>query len=86
MTTGNIISYAIEFVGSALGMIGGWLVSGIKADVTKIRLGFFVWLISDILLVILGLILMRPFFTLMMGYYCVTSWRGIKNNSETKTK
>ncbi len=77
------IDRVFEFIGSALGMAGGWLVSGKKTKIARIRLGFWLWLISDIFLVALGVMLARPFFTTMMLYYTITSWRGIINNKES---
>ncbi len=78
------VDRVIEFIGSALGMAGGWLVSGKKSKMSKIRLGFLLWLISDIFLIALGLLLVRPFFTSMMLYYTITSWRGIVNNKDAQ--
>ena len=72
------VSDVIQWAGSLLGMAGAWFVSsGIRP---RVRLGYWLWVFSNGALIGWSLATHSYGIALMMGYYSITSIRGIRNH------
>jgi hypothetical protein len=67
-----------EFTGSSLGVLGAILNSG--RGVSNRRLGYQIWFVSNIIMVVFGLLIHRYWFTGQMAFFLFLSIRGFFNN------
>lgn len=74
------VAFICQAIGSACGIAGGWLNSyGYKYPL-RLRHGAAIWLAGNVFLVVMGILMKMPFYTIMMVYFTWTSWRGFLNN------
>lgn len=67
-----------EFTGSSLGILGAILNSG--SGVSNRRRGYQIWFVSNIIMVVFGLLIHRYWFTAQMGFFLLLAIRGFLNN------
>lgn len=73
-----MIEVVLQGAGVVAGVVGAGLVAGQSRH--SRRIGFWIWVVSDVAWVGAGILLRNPFLVLLFGYYFVTALLGAANN------